>query len=213
MENINTLKGCEMEHINTLKECLDTIWERRVSLGWTIDDAISAALTGETLIRAVNMAENDYPAATRALGRYTRAMESYEFPEGHNLKLRESMFDTLSELTRYAEQNILERDREKGIEILLGIDEILNVACAAKKYAWDTGMNNERILDFLSSMAWRTTWELAPNLIDLSEYAEDRELDYAKDFDCFDAYDWWECLAALAPSRIQLAMALQSLNA
>ena len=199
-----------MEHINVLKESLDTIWERRVMMGWTIDDAISAALTGETLRRAVNMAEKDCPAVTRALGRYTRAMKSYKFPDGHSLKLRESMFDTLSELTQYAEQNILERGKEKGIEILLGIDEILNVACVAKKFNWDTGMNNDRLLTFLSSMAKETVWELAPHLLDLSEYAENRELEYAPDFECIQAYDWWECLAALAPSRIQLAITLQS---
>tara|TARA_R100000306_G_scaffold59788_1_gene59153 strand:+ start:1327 stop:1953 length:627 start_codon:yes stop_codon:yes gene_type:complete len=208
VEAKTTTKGSEMEHINILRETLNTAWKRGFSVGWTIDDAISAALTAQDLLRANNLAEDD--RATSALKLYRKVMETYQFPEGHSLKLRESMFDTLSELTQYAEQNILERDKEKGIEILLGIDEILNVACVAKKYDWDTGMNNDRLLTFLSSMAKETAWELAPHLADLSEYAENRELEYAKDFECFDAYDWWECLAALAPSRIQLAMALQS---
>jgi hypothetical protein len=168
------------------------------------NDFVSLAVAGEQLRRSQLIAEETSVMAARVLERYDDFLSRYrgQVPAG----LERDLSGALVELEVYARAPSWGRDAGDGEEILMGIEQVLSVAAAARRI----GRQPEEELKRLASMARDRIADLTPELQDLWQFAEDRLLTFAPDPDCPELFDWWEELAQFSPSRVELQVALKN---
>ena len=213
------MKSETEEHITILTELLTDILDFGLE---TTNDIVSAAITGESLRRALTLS-GDFDPEDREwmdkdlipeefkplLDRYEEALacpspDPSRLVGNYGSELISRMDSALGDLEEYSRENILTRNASRGEDLLISVDEVLSVAVAAARAGWIV----ESSLSEISDMAKARVGEAAPRLNDLFGYSEGRELTFGPDADYAYAYGFWEELACLAPSRIMLAQTL-----
>ena len=95
-------------------------------------------------------------------------------------------------------------DLQDGMDALLAIDGVVSLAVVACRHGWI----EEKRLRALTTQASSEVWELAAELCNLWEYAENREQQFAPASDYPEAFAFWEELAQLSSSRLALQEAM-----
>jgi hypothetical protein len=171
------------------------------------NDFASLALSGESL-RGHSMMK-DLNVIPPELATYDAFIAGYN-GEVHD-DFEKMMAECMSELYAYANQSRLTREWEDGTWLLDDINGTLSVAAALTR----AGRYELSKLKALAERTRQAVWAITPKLCDLMQYAEDHQLIYMSDNwslglePIFDVYSFWECLACMSPSRIELQVIVQ----
>jgi hypothetical protein len=192
----------EMLHINIFASALHL--SLRIVEQQTGDDQdiLIAAVTSSQLERAVAMSTEDLAPHKELLAKCDRLLKQY--PIDIDLALMPSLKSILISLKAYADSKHFARDINTGTDCLLSIDSLISLAVVACRIGWI----GEKELNALSKQASEEVWKLAANLSDLWEYAENREQQFAPASDYPEAFSFWEELAQLSITRLDLQEAM-----
>jgi hypothetical protein len=184
-------------------ECVTPVLQRGLV---DTNDFVSLVTAGERLRRAVVLADDKASFEDLSvLADYDGALVKHAAlaPAGLAADLEAALVDLLV----YSTEPVWKRaaQRAEAESILCDIDEVLCVAVACHR----VGCLTARELADLRTTARDGVGDLVPKLQDLWQFAEDWELTHGPDPDFPNVYHFWEELARFAPTRIELAVALQ----
>ena len=163
------------------------------------NDFVSLAIAGETLRAYAGMKEVNPPE----LATYDSFIESYKGEAWDDLEV--TMADIMADLITYAHDSRRLREWETGTGLLDDINDTLALAAAMVRAGrWEVSR-----LKALCDRTCQAIGAIMPKLSDIMQYAEDHTLIYMSDSEWFDqgitdVYAFWEVLAWLSPSRIEL---------
>jgi hypothetical protein len=170
------------------------------------NDFASLIMSGETLRGYAKM--KDLNVIPPELATYDAFLLEYK-GEAHD-DVEQMMAECMSELYAYANQSRITREWEDGTWLLDDINAILATAAALTR----AGRCEMSRLKDLSERTYQAVRAITPKLGDLMQYAEDHQLIYmsdnmyGEDVEGFDVYLFWEALACMSPSRIELELAV-----
>jgi hypothetical protein len=168
----------------------------------SIEDFAEMAATGEQLRRCLGMLENPPARALEALARYDALLPG--LPAEFVPDLEPILEESLAALVRFAGTAPQEQDENDGRRRLDHLDEILSVAVAGYR----GGKLGIKVVESLGARAKELVSARAARLSLLWQYAEDMELSFGPDPDVHRLFDFWEELACLAQSRLDMEQAL-----
>lgn len=182
------------------------IWADSVAkhLGAGVDEInafVALCESGERLRRSLFNEEAHSDHAITQLQAYETFLAGYR---GLIPELPPLATQALDELRAFADSDPVARAHEDGVERLSRLDDITLMAMALSRH----GLLVSSEAATLGARVREAMQELAPRLVDLSQYAADHELLADNEADAAPLHQWWAELAVLAPSRVALDNAL-----
>ena len=168
-----------------------------------VGDFVSLAIAGEKLRMAATTVSNiaGKNRLEQQLKRYNAWLADYKGPKPSAKDLHSALSEVLGELKFFANQSPLSRDPEGAISLTRQIEEILLVASVGAQI----GPMRISELNKIAKQAHNAVYKLTTSLgHEVWQYAEDYQLFFPRSALQPGLLDFWEDLAFLAPSRVEL---------
>jgi len=203
-----------MLHINIFASALQGLLDVLDRPAGDDHDLIAAAITSSQLERALSMVEEQkevipsvqlptYFHHKKLLARCNNTLEKR--PLSVSTLALTSRFAVAVERLQALPAHVFTDDEiQEGKDALLNFDAVISLAVVACRHGWI----EEKELNALATQASEEVWDSAANLSNLWEYAENRELMFAPAPDYPEAFSFWEELAQLSITRLNLNEAM-----